>query len=157
MCDRTMWLRWLKDNNHCQSNGGMPKTVFSISCASMLNSSLPSMGEIQNLRGMLSGCFTVSPPTMANSACSRFPCKPRAIAKSLQITVVVAPLSIRTLPFLIRPLGALKRTLATGKMLLLSNTDPTLLVGGSVCNREWWNLLHPLISHFFLERQSLVI
>ena len=110
--------------------------VLPISCASMLNSSLPSIGEIQNFRRLLSGCLTVSPPTTARSMRSHFPCNPRATAKSLRMNVVVAPLSMRTFPSLTQPLAALKRTLTTGKMPFFSKTEVTpLAVGGSVCNR----------------------
>ena len=102
--------------------------VFSISLASILYSSKPSRAEMKKDSRLLSGCSTLSPPTTAKSILSRLPYKPRALAKSFRITVVPASQWTRTFPSRIRPFAALKRTLITGIMLLLSNTEAMPLI-----------------------------
>jgi hypothetical protein len=103
--------------------------------ASILCSSAPLSAEIEKVTLLLWGCSTPSPPTTARSIFSRLPCRPSDQAKSYRITVVPAPLSMRIFPSRVRPFVALKKTLATGRMLPLSSTDDIpFIVPGSSCN-----------------------
>ena len=129
--------------------------VLSISWASTGYDSFTFSGEIQNFTLLLSFWVILSPPATAMSIVSRFPCSPRALAKSLRIALVPAPLSTRTLPSRILPFADLKPTLTTGIMLFWSRIDVAELAdGGSACRRRW-KRLHPFFPHFSFDLHSL--
>ena len=120
-----------------------------ISWASTVYDSFEFRGEIQSITHLLSLCTIVSPPTTAMSIFSRFPCRPRALAKSFRITIVPALLSTRTLPSWILPFPDLKWTPTTGIMLLRSNADVAEIPGGGPAwRRQLWKRLHLSCVHF---------
>lgn len=158
-CANSMSLRWSDDFNHVRLRLSTFIIVWSSSWASMGKVTFPFSGEIQNLTLRLLLWLMRSPPTTAMSILFCFSCRPRSRAKYFRITVVPAPLSMRTLPSRTPPLADLNLIVTTGMMLSLSGADVAELsgsVGGSECNSRWWKREQPFLPHFTFDLQSLV-